>query len=75
LLNPWVNLLVWADQKVVNFEQILFANGRILFDRNPSGCPFPSLRNMSSERKSMASEPDLAIGNWTYGFDLNIHGD
>src|SRR4029453_13174433 len=54
------------DQKVVNFEQILFANGRMLdlteapaqrgralnltFDRSPSGCPLPSLRNMSSER-------------------------
>jgi hypothetical protein len=23
-----------------------------LFDRNPSGCPVPSLRNLSSERKS-----------------------
>jgi hypothetical protein len=29
-VNLWVNLLVGADQKVVNFEQILFANGRML---------------------------------------------
>ncbi len=50
--------------------RLLFANGRILhsteapaqrarafnsvFDRNPSGCPLPSLRNMSGERKHHA---------------------
>jgi hypothetical protein len=32
-------------------------------------------QSYSNKRESMASEPDLAIGNWTYGFDLNIHGD
>jgi hypothetical protein len=44
-----------ADQKVVNFEQILFANGRILFERNPSGCPFPSLRNKTARKDRMRS--------------------
>jgi hypothetical protein len=54
------------DQKVVNFEQILFANGRRLnLTEGASAYVSVALTSLTRHRKSL----------WTYGFDLNIHGD